>query len=755
MRQIEVLDKDFKRLAFISNELENGINYSNDQLKTSIEGGIYTLDLTIPKTTGLTQNIKEGHYITFFNRQDLRVLLTIMDITETGDELDIYCEDTSLNLINKVVTSQGEPLQSQGIDHYINELLTNTGWSIGINESVISLQLAYTGTETLLSRLRKIVKDFEVEFYFEVEMDGPTNPSFLVHIVKQRVEGVEGFRVSTDDLLDGITRKINIDNIATKVIVIGKEVATTIGTGDAETVTVVTDAVSNTQLPASKYDSSKSAGATRLSTAGWGLAEVNRFKMDQADPPHVTGDYIDTFLRSFYSDSPLVGHGKYIKEASDYWGISVGAAMGIWAKESTFGRNACGGRYNFGCIMWTEGSPFNKKWANDRYWIDPPTVESAINAWFKLVRWSYTEAGSPFYSTNYEQFLNFYSPGFENNQATFKNLMWSVLKSFGYDTSDTTKKKNYSKSSDNPLNVNIGNKTVTTTTPSEATIYQTMLDKMIQWFQDRKGKVTYSMTNRGGPNSYDCSSAVYASLIYAGFKPTGTWLGSTVTLWGEVGTLIKEIPRSEARKGDLFLGGPRGAASAGASGHTGVFIDNQTIIHCNYNDNGITQTQASGRTGSPVACFRLIDKTNGATVSGSTSGHAPGGDSSNSGSAKLEEAIGYCLAGVGVTPYAWGGTTTNGWDCSGMIYNAYRKAGIEINHRCTTSTMANGQYPFKKISRSELKRGDLILYYNGPTHVGVYLGNDQLVHAATPALGTIRQNAWSMPVYGYVRVQGV
>lgn len=35
-------------------------------------------------------------------------------------------------------------------------------------------------------------------------------------------------------------------------------------------------------------------------------------------------------------------------------------------------------------------------------------------------------------------------------------------------------------------------------------------ESMIKWMQDRLGKVTYSMTRRLGPNSYDCSSAVFS-----------------------------------------------------------------------------------------------------------------------------------------------------------------------------------------------------------------------------------------------------
>lgn len=48
------------------------------------------------------------------------------------------------------------------------------------------------------------------------------------------------------------------------------------------------------------------------------------------------------------------------------------------------------------------------------------------------------------------------------------------------------------------------------------------IDLMIQWMNERKGKVTYSMTNRYGPNSYDCSSAVYYALVFAGFLNAGS-----------------------------------------------------------------------------------------------------------------------------------------------------------------------------------------------------------------------------------------
>lgn len=115
------------------------------------------------------------------------------------------------------------------------------------------------------------------------------------------------------------------------------------------------------------------------------------------------------------------------------------------------------------------------------------------------------------------------------------------------------------------------------------------INKMVQWMKDREGKVTYSKSNRLGPNSYDCSSAVYSALIAGGFIPSGSmgWTGSLhdVTL----PSIATKISRSECKIGDIFL-----SKYWANDGHTGIFIDNKTIIHCSYGRNGIYATPADG-----------------------------------------------------------------------------------------------------------------------------------------------------------------
>ncbi|PAK87388.1 peptidoglycan amidohydrolase family protein, partial [Lactococcus lactis] len=52
------------------------------------------------------------------------------------------------------------------------------------------------------------------------------------------------------------------------------------------------------------------------------------------------------------------------------------------------------------------------------------------------------------------------------------------------------------------------------------------IENMIAWMQARKGKVTYSMTSRMGPKSYDCSSSVFFAMIAGGFLSAGS-MGNT------------------------------------------------------------------------------------------------------------------------------------------------------------------------------------------------------------------------------------
>ena len=77
-------------------------------------------------------------------------------------------------------------------------------------------------------------------------------------------------------------------------------------------------------------------------------------------------------------------------------------------------------------------------------------------------------------------------------------------------------------------------------------------------------------------------------------------------------------------------------------------------------------------------------------------------------------------------PYVWGGTTPNGFDCSGLVQYVYKQLGINISR--TTYYQVNDGV---EVSKNELKQGDLVFFRkNGNIHhVGIYIGGGQFIHA--------------------------
>lgn len=119
------------------------------------------------------------------------------------------------------------------------------------------------------------------------------------------------------------------------------------------------------------------------------------------------------------------------------------------------------------------------------------------------------------------------------------------------------------------------------------------MDKAIEWFAQRQGKVSYSMINRNGETgAFDCSSSVYHALIYAGILPQGFRIGNTETLFVDLPKFGFQRIEADAngyiptQRGDIFLWGKQGQ-TAGANGHVGIYIDSDNIIHCSYGYNGI------------------------------------------------------------------------------------------------------------------------------------------------------------------------
>lgn len=137
-------------------------------------------------------------------------------------------------------------------------------------------------------------------------------------------------------------------------------------------------------------------------------------------------------------------------------------------------------------------------------------------------------------------------------------------------------------------------------------------ENALQYGLNLRGKVCYSMSNRLGVRSMDCSSFVFRALIAAGFLPTDSFIGNTETLFKLNGKLLEEISRSEICRGNLWIAGHEGA-SLGSAGHTGFFLSdiNGDALHCTYSKGcqNIAVTKAIGwmgdYSGLPVRYFRV------------------------------------------------------------------------------------------------------------------------------------------------------
>ena len=104
-------------------------------------------------------------------------------------------------------------------------------------------------------------------------------------------------------------------------------------------------------------------------------------------------------------------------------------------------------------------------------------------------------------------------------------------------------------------------------------------------------------------------------------------------------------------------------------------------------------------------------------------------------SSDIDKVVEVALAQVG-KPYIWASANPNiGFDCSGLTYYAFKQAGINLN-RTSYTQINNGV----SVDSKDLRKGDLVFFNNGGgriSHVGIYIGNNQFVHASSPGTGVI------------------
>jgi cell wall-associated NlpC family hydrolase len=108
-------------------------------------------------------------------------------------------------------------------------------------------------------------------------------------------------------------------------------------------------------------------------------------------------------------------------------------------------------------------------------------------------------------------------------------------------------------------------------------------------------------------------------------------------------------------------------------------------------------------------------------------------------------AVAYAKSKIG-DAYVYGAAGPSAFDCSGLTMAAWATAGVSLPHS-SSAQYSSGRH----ISESELQPGDLVFYYSPISHVGMYIGNGQIVNALNPGAGVRISGLHDMPYVGAVR----
>lgn len=91
---------------------------------------------------------------------------------------------------------------------------------------------------------------------------------------------------------------------------------------------------------------------------------------------------------------------------------------------------------------------------------------------------------------------------------------------------------------------------------------------------------------------------------------------------------------------------------------------------------------------------------------------------------RADYAVKYAAKQIG-DPYRYGGTGPGSWDCSGLAGGSWRKAGVKLPR--TTQQIYKAVR--KKVSWKGAVKGDLLFFYGGRSHMGIYAGHGYMIHA--------------------------
>ena len=239
-----------------------------------------------------------------------------------------------------------------------------------------------------------------------------------------------------------------------------------------------------------------------------------------------------------------------------------------------------------------------------------------------------------------------------------------------------------------------------------------------------------------------------ATIYYVGPTPAkpGQVIGSAVNLRSGPGTAYRVVSTASNGARCYIIGLNNGWYKV-IYGSNICYIrsDYLELTEIPYENKASSNSPKFFRRGKSTGVAPSASALNGTTSSASQSSSAV----SLTGQAIVEEAQKY----LG-TPYVYGGASPSGFDCSGLVYYVLKTLGCSPN-RTPEAQYSHGTY----VSKANLQPGDLVFFSgNGSTitHVGIYAGNGQFIHApnsrSTVSYASLTSGYWSEHFYGARRV---
>ena len=222
-----IIGRDMHTLCTASTDLpkslpinDRGDNYGqNIKIVNNCAVGTYKFT-TDPKHED-AKYIQEGNYISFRDKYGKDRLYTIMSVD--GDtSWEVSCEDIGLDLVNEYAVPW--EYDARSIEDTLSGVLFDTGWVIGINEvSNYKRATVFTGSsDTQLTRIGDVSRQFDAECDFVIEMKGSTVVSQKINIYKSIGEDKTSQRFIDNINLIALRRSGNIDDLITCVRCYGR-----------------------------------------------------------------------------------------------------------------------------------------------------------------------------------------------------------------------------------------------------------------------------------------------------------------------------------------------------------------------------------------------------------------------------------------------------------------------------------------------------------------------------------------------------